>query len=185
MDIIIENHGRTDITSAIQFARTIEKYNIYLYEEINTPLNPSLLRIAKHDIHIPLASGERIYSRFGYLPYFTDRSLDVIQPDLGSCGGFSEFRKIADMAHAYEITVQAHVAGTGVAEAAAIQAEAAIPNFIIHEHHQKTLLKEYRELVQYDYQPVNGQYAVPDLPGIGQDITEEVYKQSDYFLVNS
>lgn len=137
------------------------------------------------DGHIPLASGERIYSRFGYLPYFTDRSLDVIQPDLGSCGGFSEFRKIADMAHAYEITVQAHVAGTGVAEAAAIQAEASIPNFIIHEHHQKTLLKEYRELVQYDYQPVNGQYAVPDLPGIGQDITEEVYKQSDYFLVNS
>ena len=185
VDIIIENHGRTDITSAIQFARTIEKYNIYLYEEINTPLNPSLLRIAKHDIHIPLASGERIYSRFGYLPYFTDRSLDVIQPDLGSCGGFSEFRKIADMAHAYEITVQAHVAGTGVAEAAAIQAEAAIPIFIIHEHHQKTLLKEYRELVQYDYQPVNGQYTVPDLPGIGQDITEEVYKQSDYFLVNS
>lgn len=185
VDIIIENHGRTDITSAIQFARAIEKYNIYLYEEINTPLNPSLLRIAKHDIHIPLASGERIYSRFGYLPYFTDRSLDVIQPDLGSCGGFSEFRKIADMAHAYEITVQAHVAGTGVAEAAAIQAEAAIPNFIIHEHHQKTLLKEYRELVQYDYQPVNGQYAVPDLPGIGQDITEEVYKQSEYFLVNS
>lgn len=158
---------------------------IYLYEEINTPLNPSLLRIAKQDIHIPLASGERIYSRFGYLPYFTDRSLDVIQPDLGSCGRFSEFRKIADMAHAYEITVQAHVAGTGVAEAAAIQAEAAIPNFIIHEHHQKTLLKEYRELVQYDYQPVNGQYAVPDLPGIGQDITEEVYKQSEYFLVNS
>jgi galactonate dehydratase len=185
VDIIIENHGRTDITSAIQFARAIEKYNIYLYEEINTPLNPSLLRIAKHDIHIPLASGERIYSRFGYLPYFTDRSLDVIQPDLGSCGGFSEFRKIADMAHAYEITVQAHVAGTGVAETAAIQAEAAIPNFIIHEHHQKTLLKEYRELVQYDYQPVNGQYAVPDLPGIGQDITEEVYKQSEYFLVNS
>lgn len=183
VDIIIENHANTDLVSAIQFARAIEQYNIFFYEEINTPLNPKLLREAKDKINIPLASGERIYSRWGYLPYFENRSIDVIQPDLGSCGGFSEFKKIADTAHAYEISVQAHVAGTGVAEAAALHAEAAIPNFTIHEHHQKTLLPEYQELVTIDYQPKDGCYTVPELPGIGQDITEEVYKQSDYILV--
>lgn len=87
------------------------------------------------------------------------------------------------MAHTYEVTVQAHVAGTGVAEAVSLHVETAIPNFIIHEHHQKTLIPEYRELVQYDYQPVNGYYTVPELPGIGQKLTDEVYKQSDYVVV--
>lgn len=183
VDIIIENHADTDLVSAVQFAKAIEKYNIFFYEEINTPLNPKLLREAKDKIDIPLASGERIYARWGYLPYFENRSIDVIQPDLGSCGGFSEFKKIVDTAHAYEISVQAHVAGTGVAEAASLHAETAIPNFVIHEHHQKTLLPEYQELVKYDYQPKDGYYTVSELPGIGQDITDEVYKQSDYVVV--
>ena len=94
VDIIIENHADTDLVSAVQFAKAIEKYNIFFYEEINTPLNPKLLREAKDKIDIPLASGERIYARWWYLPYFENRSINVIQPDLGSCGGFSEFKKI-------------------------------------------------------------------------------------------
>lgn len=185
VDIIIENHGNTDLVSAVQFARAIEEYNIFLYEEINTPLNPHLLKEAKKKINIPIASGERVYTRWGFLPFLEDRSIDVIQPDLGSCGGFSEFKKIADMAHVFEVTVQAHVAGTGVAEAAALHAEIAIPNFCIHEHHQKTLLPEYEELCFYNYQPIKGRYTVPELPGIGQDITEKVYSQSDYVSIDA
>ena len=183
VDIIIENHANTDMVSAIQFAKAIEEYNIFFYEEINTPLNPKLLQKAKEKINIPIASGERIYTRWGYLPFFADRSIDIIQPDIGSCGGFSEFKKIADIAHAYEVTVQAHVAGTGVAEAAALHAETAIPNFCIHEHHQKTLLPEYVELCVHNYQPVNGRYTVPELPGIGQDFTEKVFKDSDRIVI--
>lgn len=183
VDIIIENHANTDLVSAIQFARAIEQYNILFYEEINTPLNPSLLKKAREKINIPIASGERIYSRWGYLPFLQDRSIDVIQPDLGSCGGFTEFKKIPDMAHTYEVTVQAHVAGTGVAEAAALHIETAIPNFCIHEHHQKTLLPEYQELCLYNYQPQHGRYTVPELPGIGQDITEKVQQNADYIVV--
>lgn len=183
VDIIIENHANTDMVSAVQFAKAIEEYNIFFYEEINTPLNSKLLQKAKEKINIPIASGERIYTRWGYLPFFADRSIDIIQPDIGSCGGFSEFKKIADIAHAYEVTVQAHVAGTGVAEAAALHAETAIPNFCIHEHHQKSLLPEYAELCVYNYQPVRGRYTVPELPGIGQDITEIVYKDSDRILI--
>ncbi|MDR3229896.1 MAG: mandelate racemase/muconate lactonizing enzyme family protein, partial [Synergistaceae bacterium] len=183
VDIIIENHAKTDLVSAIQFARAVEEYNIFFYEEINTPLNPSLLKKAWEKINIPIASGERIYTRWGYLPFFTDHSIDVAQPDIGSCGGLSEFRKISDLAHTHEITIQAHVAGTGVAEAAAIHAETAIPNFCIHEHHQKALLPEYVELCTRNYQPVKGRYTAPELPGLGQDITNKVYEQSDRFLV--
>jgi mandelate racemase len=183
VDIIVENHAVTDVTSSIQFARAIEEFNIFYYEEITTPLNPRLHRLAKDDINIPIASGERIYTRWGFLPFITERSLDVVQPDLGNSGGLTETKKIADLAALYEITVQVHVAGSGVISAAALHLETVIPNFIIHEHHQKLLMPGYAELCLYDYQPVNGYLTVPELPGIGQELTEIAYKKADRILI--
>ncbi|MGN1192239.1 MAG: mandelate racemase/muconate lactonizing enzyme family protein [Dorea sp.] len=183
VDIIVENHGNTDTESGIEFAKAIEEYRILYYEEINTPLNAKLTKLAKEKINIPLAAGERIYSRYGYLPFLEDRSLDLLQPDIGSCGGISEFKKISDAAFIYDVGIQAHVAGTAIAEAVAVNAEISIPNFVIHEHHQKAFLDEYRELVTVDYQPVNGRYQPLETPGVGIDITPYVYSHSDRFEV--
>ena len=63
--------------------------------------------------------------------------------------------------------------------------EAAIPNFLIHEHHQRALNPESRETCLYDYQPVNGRYKVPDRPGIGQEPTPEALKKSIIHSVSS
>ena len=183
VDIIIENHAHTDTTAGVQFAKAIEKYNIMFYEELNSPLNPMLTEFAKAHTNIPIAAGERIYTRWGYRPFLEKRCIDVIQPDLGTCGGITEIKKISDMAHIYDTTVQVHVAGTAVACAAALHVEAAIPNFCIHEHHQKALMPEYIELCTVNYQPVNGKMPVPEEPGIGQDITDAVYKHSDIIVV--
>lgn len=183
VDIIVENHGNTDTESAIAFADAIGQYRILYYEEVNSPLNPKLTQKVKDKVDIPLAAGERIYTRYGYLPFLEERTLDLIQPDIGSCGGITEFKKISDLAFIYDVGVQAHVAGTGIAEAVAVHAEVSIPNFVIHEHHQKTLLDEYRELVTVDYQPVNGRYLPLETPGIGQDITKKVYEDSDSYTV--
>lgn len=114
---------------------------------------------------IPLASGERIYSRWGYRPFFEDRSLSVIQPDLGNCGGLTEGKKIADMANVYDIGVQLHICGGPIATAAALQLEAVIPNFIIHEQHQYALMEENIQMCKYNYQPVNGYFTVPNVLG--------------------
>ncbi|MCI1945167.1 mandelate racemase/muconate lactonizing enzyme family protein [Clostridium luticellarii] len=173
VDIILENHNGTDANSEIQFARTIESLNIYYNEEVCSPLNPLLTKKVKQKVNIPLAGGERIYSRWGYRPFFEGGLLDVIQPDLGNCGGITEGKKICDMAHVYDVLVQCHVCGSPIAVAASLQLEAVIPNFIIHEHHT-IYLKDYnRNFCKYDYQPVNGYYDVPDKPGIGQELTEE------------
>lgn len=183
IDIIVENHAHTDTTSGIQIARAIEEYNIFFYEEMNMPLNPKMQKFAKEKINIPLAAGERIYSRWGYVPFFENRSIDVAQPDLGTCGGISECKKISEMAHVYDITVQVHVAGTPIAKAAALHVETAIPNFCIHEHHQKALMPEYIELCKYNYQPVKGRYKVPELPGLGQELTEKAYNNADKIII--
>jgi len=183
VDIIIENHAETDTTSAIQFGKLLEPYNIFMYEEPVMPLNPDMTRCIKEKVKIPLAGGERIYSRWGYRNFFEKHMLDVIQPDLGTCGGISEGKKVADMAYMYDITVQAHVCGSPIAKAAALHFETAIPNFCIHEHHRSALMPDNVALCKYDYQPVHGKYVVPELPGIGQELTNAAYENADRVVI--
>ena len=111
------------------------------------------------------------------------RSLAVIQPDLGNCGGLTEGKKICDMARVYDIGVQMHVCGAPIATAAALQLEAVIPNFVIHEQHQYALIEENIALCKYDYQPVNGAFEVPDRPGIGNELTEETIRRAEVVTV--
>jgi L-alanine-DL-glutamate epimerase-like enolase superfamily enzyme len=173
VDIIVELHGNTETTSAIQLGKAIEDLGIYYYEEPVMPLNPKMMKEIKENVNFPVASGERIYTRWGYRPFLESRSLDVVQPDLGTCGGVSEGKKIADAAHLYDIAVQAHVCSSPISKAVALHFETAIPNFIIHEHHINALNPNFRKLSKYENQPVNGRYTVPELPGIGQELSEE------------
>jgi L-alanine-DL-glutamate epimerase-like enolase superfamily enzyme len=173
LDIILEHHGNTDTISAIQIGRAVQDLRIFYYEEPCHPQNSKSMLEIKNALDIPIAAGERIYTRFGYRPFLEDRSLHVIQPDLCLCGGLTEAKKICDMAYTYDCAVQIHVCGSPISKAAALQIEAVIPNFLIHEHHQRALNHDSRATCLYDYQPVKGRYAVPDLPGIGQELTPD------------
>ena len=172
VDIILENHCMTDYNTALQIARIAEPYDILFLEEPIMPLNADLWPKLASNTVIPLASGERIYTRWGFRPYLENGSLSVIQPDVGNCGGITECRKICDMAHTYDVSVQTHTCNSPISVAVALQLEAAIPNFIIHEHHVTNTLPEVTCLGKYDYQPKNGYFEVPDLPGIGQELSD-------------
>lgn len=184
LDIIIENHSNTDTIAAIQMGRMLEELRIFYFEEPCHPLNVQNMVEVKNRVNIPIASGERIYTRYGYRPFFEARALHVIQPDICLCGGLTEAKKICDMGHTYDCAVQIHVCGSPISKAAALQIEAVIPNFIIHEHHQRALNPESRETCLYDYQPVNGRYAIPDRPGIGQELTPETIKKCNIITVS-
>ena len=183
VDIIAEMHAFTDTTAAIQFGRMIEELGIYYYEEPVSPLNPKQMKKVAESVNIPIASGERIYTRWGYRPFLEDGSLDVIQPDICTCGGITDVKKICDMAHVYDVTVQIHVCGGPISTAAALHMEAAIPNFIIHELHRYALLEPNTKTCKYNYLPKDGFYEVPELPGLGQELTEEAIKISDKVTV--
>ena len=88
------------------------------------------------------------------------------------------------MARVYDVGVQVHVCGGPQATAAALQLEAVIPNFLIHEHHQAALLEANILTGTHDYQPVNGRYAIPDRPGIGQELTPETIKKCNIITVS-
>jgi galactonate dehydratase len=175
VDIIIEAHSFTDAQAAIQIGRRAEKYNIFVYEEPTTP-NPKITKLVAENVNIPLASGERIYTRWGYAPYFENGSLSLIQPDLGTCGGITEGKKICDMAYTYDVSVQAHVCASPLSTAASLHLEAVIPNFCIHEHHVINLAGYNKELCIHDYQPIEGYISVPEIPGIGNELSDYALK---------
>lgn len=173
LDIIVEIHSLLDANTAAILGKALEPYRIMYYEEPTMPCNPDVFKHIKSRCSLPLATGERSYTRWGFRQFFEDRTLDVIQPDLANTGGITETKKICDMAQVYDVGVQIHVCGGPIATAAALQVEAAIPNFVIHEEHNANLLKVFKEAGKYYHAPVNGFYDVPELPGIGQEMSEK------------
>lgn len=110
-DIIVEIHSLLGTNSAIQFAKAIEKYRIFLYEEPIHPLNSDNMQKVSRSTTIPIATGERSYTRWGYRELLEKQSIAVAQPDLCLCGGITEGKKICDYANIYDTTVQVHVCG--------------------------------------------------------------------------
>ncbi len=176
VDIILETHSTLSDTTAIQFGRMCEDLNIFYFEEPSNYVNPKVQKKVAENVHIPMAGGERIYTRWGFRQYFEDQSLDVIQPDMNLCGGMSECKKICEYANVYDITVQLHVCGSPIATAAALHLEASIPNFLIHEHHTNALKDYMKQICVQNYQPVEGELTVPDTPGIGIELNEDFIK---------
>ncbi len=171
VDILMECHGDLDAVSAAQLGKVIEKYNIFCYEEPTAPF-PNISKAISDKTHLPLAHGERLYTRFQFAPFLENGSLQLLQPDLGTCGGITEGKKIADMAFTYDVGIQCHICASNFSIAPALQLEAAIPNFVIHEHHVIQLQEQTRRLALYDYQPKNGYFEIPDLPGLGNEWSE-------------
>jgi galactonate dehydratase len=183
LDIIIELHAFTDTNTAIQLGLALQELNIYYYEEPTHPMNVESMLEIHRKLNIPIASGERIYTRWGYRPFLEQRALQIIQPDICLAGGLTETKKICDMANVYDVGVQIHVCGGPISTAAALQLEAVIPNFVIHELHAWAIKEKMRESCVYDHMPVNGFYDIPELPGIGQEVSEKAMKEARCFTV--
>lgn len=183
IDIICENHCITDANTAIRYAKMYEKYDILFLEEPAVPLNAANYRKIADNTPIPLATGERTYQCQGFLPLVSEGRLSVAQPDIGSCGGPTEFKRIADMCRLYDVALQAHTCSGPVSVAVALQCECAISNFIIHEHHVMNTLPGNYLMGRYNYQPKDGFFEIPELPGFGQDLSELALKNATVHTV--
>ena len=184
-DIIFECHSLLGASTAIQLGDIVEEIGCLYYEEPVNYLNSKLHDKVAKNVNVPIAGGERLYHRWDVRPYLEDQSIDVLQPDVGLCGGFTEAKKVCDYADIYDVRIQAHVCGGPVATAASLHLETAIPNFLIHEHHTYAIKDWNRELCIQDPQPVNGFIEAPDTPGIGIDLNDEVVYRSPHMTVTA
>ncbi len=183
VDILIELHSSPGATSAIQLGHALEELDCMFFEEGVHYLSVALQDKVSRNVRIPMAAGERLYTRWGYRQYFEKQVLDMIQPDLCLVGGLTEGKKVCDYANVYDITVQMHVCGSPISTAAALQLEAVIPNFQIHEHHVNGIKRPNRELCFPDYQPTNGRFTIPDRPGLGIELNDAAVARQPHLVV--
>ena len=173
VDIILETHANPGVTSAIQIGRIMDGLDCMYFEEpVNSHSVNAMAKVAR-SVKIPIAAGEHIATRWGFRPYLEKQVLEVIQPDLCVAGGIGEGKKIADMAHAYDVWVQCHCCGSPVATAAALNLETAIPNFIIHEFVSSSGFPENRALATPDLKVEKGRFRLGEEPGLGVLLNEK------------
>jgi len=134
IDIMLDLSGGLTPDETIRFCREIEPLDIAYVEEPADPFDAgALARIAK-SIAIPIAVGERVYTRYGFRDILERRVVDILQPDIGNTGGISEAKKIASMAEAYSLKVQPHICASALSTAIGMHFSATLPNFYIQEH---------------------------------------------------
>lgn len=172
VDIAVDGHWRFLPPAAIRIAHALEPFDPLFLEEPVTSDNEEALARVRAATRIPLATGERHFTRWEFWDLLKDRLVDIIQPDLCHAGGILEVRKIAAMAEAAGVMVAPHNPNGPVALAATVHFAACTPNFLITESvHTRTELAN--ALVTQPLQVVDGYIPLPSAPGLGIDLDEE------------
>ena len=185
IDIMVDLHGPPWMTTAdaIAIGKELEQYGIFFYEEPVPPENPEALARVGEAVNIPLAAGERLAYIYGARELIEREIVDVIQPDAGRFGGLTQMQKLAGMAEAHYIQVAPHDGSLGpVGEMASIHFCATIPNFLIWEHRTGDIQLRY-EVMQPQPQVADSHIVVPDAPGLGVDLVDEVIEQNPGSLI--
>lgn len=133
VDILIDCHGRLTPTSAVQMAEALDEFDIYFFEEPVLPEDPRALAEVAASISIPVATGERLFTKWGFRDVLELGAAAVLQPDLAHCGGIWEARKIAAAAEVSYVGVAPHNPYSWLLTMASIHLDFATPNFLIQE----------------------------------------------------
>ena len=166
-DIMIEMHGRFNPATAIEMSRELERFTPAWVEEPVPPENLAALKKAADKINIPVATGERIHSRYEFRELFELQAADIIQPDITHIGGILETKKIAAWADAYYMLVAPHNVGGPVATAAALHFAASTPNFKVQEHFNDFAEDWVKQLAPGNPEVTDGHFGLPQGPGLG------------------
>ncbi|MCS7224391.1 MAG: galactonate dehydratase [Armatimonadetes bacterium] len=171
-DLLLDFHGRTSPAMGLLLARELAPLKPFWIEEPCQPANVDALAWVSAQSPVPIATGERLFTRWDFRPVLERTHVAVLQPDPAICGGLMELRKIAAMAETYYVGVAPHNPYGPVSLAAAFQLAASVPNFVIQEH--TTLGKG---LLKVPFQQTDGYVPIPTGPGLGIEVDEEAIKE--------
>jgi galactonate dehydratase len=181
--IAIDFHGRIHKSMAKTLARELEPYHLLFIEEPVLPENNEALRdIAAHTA-TPIATGERLYSRWDYKRLLHDGYVDIIQPDPSHAGGISETRRIATMAEAYDVAVALHCPIGPIALATCLQLDAVTHNAFIQEQSLGIHYNKGNDLLDYLVKPdafhyESGFVTFSAAPGLGIEVNEAAVREA-------
>ncbi|HJE96041.1 MAG TPA: galactonate dehydratase [Ligilactobacillus acidipiscis] len=181
LEIGIDFHGRVHRPMAKVLAKALEPYHPMFLEEVVLPENWESFSDISNEVAIPLATGERLYTRWQFKNLFRQGAVDIVQPDVSLCGGILETRKIAAMAEAFDMACAPHAPYGPVSLAATLQVDACTPNVFIQEqslgihYNQGFDLLDFvknKEIFQYK----DGFVDLPTNPGLGIEMDEDMIR---------
>ncbi len=169
VDIGIDFHGAVQPPTAMLLVKALEPYNPWFYEEVVQALNVDVMAEIAAKTHIPLATGERIFTKWGFREILEKRAALILQPDVNYAGGITELRLIAGMAESYYSPIAPHNPNGPCSLAASLQLGGCVPNFLIQERgdREHDLLAKPLPAVTGGYRPL------PTDPGLGITIDED------------
>jgi len=174
VDILVEAHAKWNVMNAIQLGKRLEQYRPLWYEEPVSEENIAELLEVRRKVNIPIATGERLYTKFPFAQIIEAHAADVLQPDIANAGGITELKKIATIAEAKHITMAPHNVCSPVGAQAELHLCAAILNFEIQEYHAEFYTAHYFTVFDGFPRQDAGYVTLSDEPGLGLTMNEDV-----------
>ncbi len=172
VEILIDCHGNFNVPTAIEMARRLEPYNIGWFEEPVQPDSVEALRQVRDAVNVPICVGERLYTRFDFVPILVNRLAEYLMPDILWTGGISELRKIANMAEAFYIPVSPHDASGPINILAGAQTMMTVPNCYKVEINS-AWLPQLNRFISHPLDVREGALHLSERPGLGVELDEE------------
>lgn len=177
--LAIDHFGHIGVEDCIRFAQEMEKYNIAWMEDPVPWIYPNQYEKLSQSVNIPICTGEDIYLKENFQPLMENRGIAIAHPDILTCGGMMEGKKIGDMARDYGVALAIHMAESPIGCMAAVHTAAAAPdNFLTMEFHSIDV-PWWKDLVKGLPEPLieGGYIEVPTKPGLGiEALNDEVIK---------
>lgn len=180
VELFIDAHGALDVSTSIRLAKLVEEYDISWFEEPISPDDHAGLRLVRQATSIPIATGEREFTRFDFADLLDHQALDIAQPDIGRAGGFTEIRRISALTSARQVRLAPHAWSNGVLFAASIHLACHCPNCHILEVSQAHMPMMY-ELFEEPFDiGADGEVRPPEKPGLGFTLREDALERFKY-----
>jgi|TARA_B100001964_G_scaffold195185_1_gene219110 galactonate dehydratase len=172
IEVMIDCHGRFDVPTAIRLAKALEPYNIWWFEEPVPVESTHALRQVRENVGVPICVGERLHTRWEFVPILENELADFIMPDVTWTGGISEIKKIATMAEAYYVPISPHDASGPVNVLAGAHAMASVPNHYRVET-SRAKLNAYDEYIDHSLDIRGDKIYLSDRPGLGIELDRD------------
>jgi D-galactarolactone cycloisomerase len=171
--------------TAKKIGKRIEEFNIHFFEEPVLPEDHHGYRMLRQSLNMAIAAGENEFTRYGFLDLLRNECLDIIQPNIGCAGGFTEIKRIESLSNSYHVQLIPHCWGSGIAMAAALQLSASmapLPHTAFPKAPENDPILEYDknfnplrdELLKEKFSVIDGYVKIPDGPGLGVEIDMSV-----------
>ena len=177
--IAIDFHGRVHKPMAKVLAKKLEQFDPMFIEEPVLCEHMEDFKEIAAACNVPIATGERLFTKYDFKRLLAAGGVDIIQPDLSHCGGITEVKKIAAMAEAYDVALAPHCPLGPIALAACLQVDATSYNAVIQEQSIGIHYNVGKSVLDYvtnkdDFAFVGGRVQLPKLPGLGVEVNKEL-----------